>query len=375
VPKILPLILALCASGAGAQTRPAEAPASSAALRGVHFTGWAAGVPRLRRKFAADMKAARFNAVVIALKDYDGHVFTRDVPLAVKTGAYMNAIPDLPGTVKDFKDLGIYTIARIAIFKDDHLARARPDLAVHFPDGSIWTNDKGTAWVDPYREEIWDYVIEIASRAAAAGFDEIQFDYIRFPSDGKTRQCRYSRKDHTPATASAALRGMLTRARDRLKPLGVKISIDTFGLTTSVDNGMGIGQTLDQLADLVDFLSPMMYPSHYAHGEYGLKNPNRAPYETVHHGVKDALERLGGDPAKMRPYLQDFSLGVRYTPAHVRAQIAAAEALGVKGWILWNAQNHYTWSAVDAGPIVKLPPDPPKPVKPAPAKTVPQEKP
>lgn len=380
---LLTAFLLFALSPAHAQTSP-EAPASTATFRGVHFTGWTAGVTKARRRFAGEMKAAGFNAVVIALKDYDGHEFVRGVPLAEKTGAFANAIPDLPLAVKDFKDLGIYAIARIAIFKDDHLARARPDLAVHFPDGSIWTNDKGTAWVDPYQKEIWDYVIDIASRAAAAGFDEIQFDYIRFPSDGKTRQCRYSRKDHTAATASANLREFLTVARARLKPLGVKLSIDTFGLTTSVDNGMGIGQTLDQMADLVDFVSPMMYPSHYAHGEYGLRNPNRAPYETIHHGVKDALERLGQRPESLRPYLQDFSMGVKYTPAHVRAQILAAEEQGVRGWILWNAQNHYTWSAVQAGPIVKLPPDPPKPAKKpkpkpetAPAETTPpfQEKP
>jgi hypothetical protein len=329
------------------------APASSATLRGVHFTGWAAGSKSARRRFRDGMKAAGFNAVVIALKDSDGYEFVKDSPLALKTGAFVNAIPDLPGAVRDFKEAGIYTIARIAAFKDDHLARARSDLAVHFPDGRIWTGDKGTAWVDPYREEVWDYAIDIASRAAAAGFDEIQFDYIRFPSDGKTRQCRYSRKDHTPATASAVLREFLTRARERLKPMGVKLSIDTFGLTASVDNGMGIGQRLDQMADLVDFVSPMMYPSHYAKGEYGLKNPNRQPYLTIHHGVADALSRLGGSPQKLRPFLQDFSLGVHYTPEHVRAQIVAAEEQGVRGWILWNPQNHYTWSAAGAGRYLK----------------------
>ncbi len=380
--KILTLLLA----GLPVPPASAQAPASTstytsvATFRGVHFTGWAAGSTKARRRFVTAMKGGGFNAVVIALKDYDGHVFVREAPLAVKTGAYTNAIPDLPGAVRDFKEAGIYTIARIAIFKDDHLARARPDLAVHFPDGHIWTNDKGTAWVDPYKKEIWDYAIDIASRAAAAGFDEIQFDYIRFPSDGKTRQCRYSRVDHSSTTASAALREFLTLAGSRLKPLGVKLSIDTFGLTTSVDTGMGIGQSMEQMADLVDFISPMMYPSHYALGEYGLKYPNRAPYETVHHGVKDALGRLGPRSASLRPYLQDFSMGVRYTPAHVRAQLLAAEELGVHSWILWNAQNNYSWSAVQPGPVVKLPPEPTQTAmkpQPAPAHTplITQEKP
>jgi hypothetical protein len=346
-------LLTLAASLAARSAAEDLAPASTATLRGVHFTGWTAGSPKARVAFAEDMKRAGFNAVVIALRDFDGHVFVPDVPLAEKTRAYVRAIPDLPGAVKDFKDRGIYAIARIAVFKDDHLARARPDLAVHFPDGSIWTNASGTAWVDPYRQEVRDYAIEIATRAAAAGFDEIQFDYIRFPSDGNTRLCRYSRADHSDETSAAALREFLAQARAQLKPLGVKLSICTFGLTTSVDSGMGIGQHLDQLADLVDFVSPMMYPSHYAKGQYGLKDPNADPYLTIQQGVRDALDRLGGRPEKLRPYLQDFSLGVRYTPAHVRAQILAAEELGVRGWLLWNAQNHYTWSAAEAGPVLK----------------------
>ncbi|MEK7388532.1 MAG: putative glycoside hydrolase [Elusimicrobiota bacterium] len=354
----LSLLAALSAPSSLAQSSLPEAPAPTAALRGVHFTGWAAGSPRARKRFIAEMKAGGFNAVAVALKDYDGHVFVPNVPLAMKTKAFLNAIPDMPAMVRDFSKEGIYTIARIAIFKDNALARARPDLAVHFPDGRIWTNDQGIAWVDPYQKEVWEYVIEIASRAAGAGFNEIQYDFIRFPSDGKTRQCRYSREDHSPETAQAALREFLTLARERLKPLGVKLSICTFGLTTSVDNGMGIGQRLDQMADLADFVSPMMYPSHYGKGEYGLKNPNRHPYETIRQGVKDAISRLNGNPASLRPYLQDFSLGVRYTPAHVRAQILAAEEQGVRGWILWNPQNRYSWSAATAGPYVRTEPLP-----------------
>lgn len=379
---LLPALLCAALPAWAQDTSSTQTYTSIAQFRGVHFSGWAAGSTKARRRFIADMKGAGFNAVVVALKDYDGKMFVRDVPLASETRAYINAIPDLPGMVKDFEDAGIYTIARIAIFKDDHLARARPDLAVHFPDGRIWTNDKGTAWVDPYKKEVWNYVIDIASRAAAAGFDEIQFDFIRFPSDGKTRQCRYSRADHSPATASAALRELLTLAGARLRPLGVKLSIDTFGLTASVDDGMGIGQTLEQMADLVDFVSPMMYPSHYAPGEYGLRSPNHAPYETVRRGTRDALTRLGGRPAALRPFLQDFTMGVRYTPAHVRAQILAVEELGVRGWILWNAQNRYSWSAVQAGPVVKLPPETPKPPKtpkkkpvPTPAPAAPENKP
>lgn len=340
----------LLAAGASAAPRLVSVPASTAPLRGVHLTGWGAGSAAKRAELIANLRRGGFNAAVIALKDYDGHLFVKGTRLGEATKAYVNAIPDLPRLVADFQAAGITPIARVAVFKDDHLARARPDLAVHFPDGSIWVNDRGTAWVDPYQEEVWDYVIDIASRAAAAGFPEVQFDFIRFPSDGKTRQCRYKRADHSSKTAGQALVGFLDRAAARLKPLGVKLSICTFGLTTSVDNGMGIGQHMGRMAETMDYVSPMMYPSHYARGEYGLGDPNKHPYLVIRKGIEDALARLGTRPEALRPYLQDFSMhGVRYGAPRVRGQIVAAEQLGVKGWILWNAQNKYTWDAGLAG--------------------------
>lgn len=358
------LLASLLAASAPAAPRLVGVPASTAPLRGVHLTGWGAGSAAKRAELIANLRRGGFNAAVIALKDYDGHLMVKGVRLGEATKAYVNAIPDLPRLVREFSEAGITPIARVAVFKDDHLARARPDLAVRFPDGSIWVNDRGTAWVDPYQEEVWDYVIEIASRAAAAGFPEVQFDFIRFPSDGKTRQCRYKRADHSSKTAGQALVGFLERASSRLKPLGVKLSICTFGLTTSVDNGMGIGQHLAQMAETMDYVSPMMYPSHYARGEYGLADPNKHPYLVIRKGIEDALARLGKRPEALRPYLQDFSLhGVRYGAPRVRGQILAAEQLGVKGWILWNARNQYTWDAALAGDaeVEDLPPPPPAP--------------
>ena len=312
------------------------------AVRGVHFTGWAAGSPRARREFIRHMKEAGLNTVVIALKEYDGRVFVRDVPLAKQIGAFVNAIPDLAGCMKDFKDAGLYTVGRIVLFKDDTLARKRPDLAVRRPDGGLWLNDKGIAWVDPYRREVWDYNVEIAGRAAIY-FDEIQFDYIRFPSDGPTASCRYSRKDHSTITAAKNLADLMLFFRDRLK--GVKLSVAVFGLTTTDQSGMGIGQHLDQFVKEADYVCPMMYPSHYHKGEYGIKNPNRSPYKTIHRGLRD-VAALGADMSKLRPYLQDFSLGVHYGRNEVRSQIMAAERSGVRNWVLWNPQNRYTWSAV-----------------------------
>ena len=315
-------------------------------LHGVHLTGWGAGSPKTRKALIRNMKTAGLNAVVIALKEYDGYMFVRGVPLAHETGSYVNAISDLPACVREFKDAGIYTIGRIVLFKDNHLARRRPDLAVHTPGGGIWANAKGVAWVDPYRREIWDYNLDIASRAVAAGFDEIQFDYVRFPSDGNVRLCRYSRRDHSDSTAGQNLMAFLTAARERLKPLGVKLSICVFGMTTTDDSGMGIGQHISDLTRQVDFISPMMYPSHYHKGIYGLKSPNREPYKTIQYGTRDAVTRLGEDAWRLRPYFQDFSLGFHYHAEQVRAQILAAARQGVTNWILWNPRNRYTWSAL-----------------------------
>lgn len=313
-------------------------------IRGVHMTGWAAGSSKNRREMAAKMKEAGLNAVVIALKETDGLAFVRGTRLGTETGAYVNAIPNLEAAVKDFKDAGIYTIGRVVLFKDDHLARKRPDLAVKKPDGSVWANDKGVAWVDPYKREVWEYNLAIASRAAGAGFDEIQLDYIRFPSDGKISLCRYSRADHSPRTAAENLKAFLKEAHARLKPMGVNISICVFGMTTTDNSGMGIGQHIQEMAREVDFISPMMYPSHYYKGEYGLKNPNKEPYKTIQYGIRDALARLGPEAWRLRPYFQDFSLGVKYTAEQVRAQVFASEKQGVVSWLMWNPQNKYTWS-------------------------------
>jgi len=325
---------------------PSRPPDWVKPLHGVHITGWAAGSPKTRRRLIRDIQAAGLNAAVIALKEYDGIMFVKGVPLAREVGAYSNAIPDLEACVRDFKAAGLYTIARIVLFKDNTLARRRTDLAVRTAGGGVWSNFNGVAWVDPYRREVWEYNLDIASRAAAAGFDEIQFDYVRFPSDGNVRRCRYSRPDHNDRTANQSLLAFLALARRRLQPLGVRLSICVFGMTASDDSGMGIGQHITELAQEMDFVSPMMYPSHYRKGNYGLKNPNRQPYQTIAAGTRDAVERMGAQAWKLRPYLQDFSLGFRYREPQVRAQILAAAKQGVTNWILWNAKNNYTWAAL-----------------------------
>lgn len=314
-------------------------------VRGIHLTCWGAGSAKTRRDLLKKISGSVINAVVVAIKETDGKVYIPGVEAASRYGAHENAIPDPEAMLKDFKGAGLYTIARIVVFKDKILPKARKDLAVRTPSGDLWRSRNGATWLDPYNREVWDYTLDIAERAARLGFDEIQFDYIRYPSEGDTSLCRYS-KPHNRQTATRNLGEFLEYARKRLSPYKVKISADVFGLTTTVKNDMGIGQDIATLASGADYVYPMMYPSHYYSGEYNLKNPNSQPFKVIDRGLKDAMGKLGPNYAKLRPYLQDFSLGWHYGPHEVRAQLLAARLNLLDSWVLWNAGNKYTWAAL-----------------------------
>lgn len=315
-------------------------------VRGIHLTSWVAGSRKARLRIEKLLEETELNTVVIAIKEYQGEVYIPGVPLAHQYKLYVNAIADIQEYLAELKKNGIYTIARIVCFKDNALARKRPELAVKRADGSLWTDHRGVAWADPYHKEAWEYNLSVATQAVALGFEEIQFDYIRFPSDGDTKQCRYSFAQHNASSAVKNLENFLQTANQRLKPLGVNISIDIFGLTPSVTHDMGIGQKIVELTQWVDYVSPMVYPSHYAKGEYGILDPNREPYKVVYRTMSDAKKKLGEKISRLRPYLQDFSLGYKYGAREVRAQIQACEENGVMEWLLWDPNCQYTRSAL-----------------------------
>lgn len=323
----------------------ADCAPSTGPVRGVHLTAWVAGSAKDRRAFLDRIAGTMVNAVVVPVKEFDGQVYIPGVASAAALGTVRLAVPDPKGLVADIKSRGLKAVARVVVFKDNNLARKKPEWAIMDERGGLWKNQNGVVWVDPYRKEVRDYNLDVAEAAARAGFDEVQFDYIRFPSDGDTRRCRYSRTDHSTATAGALIDEFLGDARRRLDALGVGMSAAVFGLTTTAHDDMGIGQTLGKMTRRVDAVSPMMYPSHYARGEYGLSDPNREPYKIISWGLRDAKRKLGG-AEKLRPYLQDFSLGFKYGPAQVRAQLRAARRQGVESWILWNPLNRYTWDAL-----------------------------
>lgn len=314
-------------------------------IRGIHLSAWIAGAPKQKAAVADLLDDTELNTAVIDIKEMEGQVYIDGVKSANANGTYFRAIPNIADYLTKLKEKNIYTIARIVVFRDNAMPRKKPSMAVKNTDGSLWTDRKGITWLDPYSKEAWDYTFEICERAIELGFEEIQFDYIRFPSDGNTKNCRYSNKDHSSETASKAIVDFLKEANKRLKAKGAKISIDVFGGTTTSDTDMGIGQKIVEMTEWVDYVSPMVYPSHYYKGEFGLSEPNKEPYIVVYKAMEAAMKRIPRE--KLRPWLQDFTMfGYKYGKEQVRAQIQACYDIDIPEWLLWNARCVYTRDAL-----------------------------
>lgn len=315
-------------------------------VKGVYLTGYTAGSARFNElvKLVDDTE---LNAMVIDVKDDNGWVTYRSaLPEVEAARADSNMIPNIDQELKTLNEHQIYSIARIVTFKDPQLAAAHPEQAVHNANGGVWHDRTGAAWLDPYNRANWDYAVAIAREAAMKGFREIQFDYVRFPSDGNTKNIVYPSYDGR--IRADVIAAFLAYAHEQLAPFHVFVSADIFGLIPSAHDDQGIGQYWEKVVPAVDYVSPMAYPSHYAPYTFGLKDPDLQPYETVTHTLEDGIARLDGQPvSKLRPWLQDFSLRHHYGAAEVRAQIKAASDQGVKEWLLWNAGNVYTVNALE----------------------------
>jgi hypothetical protein len=326
-------------------------------VRGLYVNRWAALGDRGWQLIALASRS-EVNALVIDVKDDRGFVLYRSrVPLAREIGADTNR-PMRPERLRAMLDSmrahHIYPIARIVVAKDPLLANAKLDWAIRrkADPSAPWRDRKGNPWLDPHQDGPWRYAAELACEAVDLGFSEIQFDYVRFPDDKRLVL------DATFPLARGRVRAQVIRdqllvTRTRLAPLGVPITADVFGLTATDTTDMGIGQKWEQFVNTVDVVLPMMYPSHYNPGSYGIANPNAHPYETIAHGLKDAHRRSASVPgaAALRPWYQDFTLGPpHYTATEVRAQIEAGYANGVEGWVLWNPRSMYTESAIHGAP-------------------------
>jgi hypothetical protein len=237
---------------------------------------------------------------------------------------------------------GIYTIARIVTFKDNPLALARPDLAVRTRNGTIWRDRERLAWTDPFKQEVRDYNIAVAIEVAKSGFDEIQFDYLRFPD---ARGLVFS-QPNTENNRVKAIAEFLQEAKTRLRPYNVFLAAAIFGYVCWNLDDTDIGQKLEELTPYLDFTSPMLYPSGYQFGIPGYRNPVAHPYEIVSLSLKKAKERTGLPSTRFRPWLQafkDYAFDRRpFTGQEIRAQIQAAEDFGANGWMLWNPRNVYS---------------------------------
>jgi len=335
--------------------KPVKPPVKVKAL---YLTGWTVGSNKNVQHYTELAKRTEINSYVIDIKDDDGYVgYKSEVPEVVNSKAYKVKY-DVDSVIRQFHESGVYIIGRIVCFKDPVYSSKNPDLAIRKSDGGLWKENGKVSWLNPYKKENWDYIIKIAKEAVEKGFDEIQFDYVRFPSVGKNTRIDYGITDKEKYEA---INEFLAYAKKEMPD--VIISADVFGIICeSPGDTENIGQYLELIGKDIDYISPMVYPSHYALGQHvnGIKfaKPDFEPYGVVYNSLIKAKNRIKALPegeykAGMRPYLQDFTatwLGsgnyMKYGPEQVRQQIKAVYDAGYEEWILWDAGNTYSEGAL-----------------------------
>jgi len=329
-------------------------------IKAAYLTYFGFGDRGIRGRVLDLLSRTELNAVVVDVKGDRGWII-----YPTKVALAMNAGAQGPGTLRQFDSLmaelkarDVYTIARIVTFKDNILARHRPDLAViDTQTGKPWIDRENLAWVDPFQEEVWSYNIALAREAIERGFDEIQFDYVRFPTDGRLAHARYA-KPVNKTTRLPTIAAFVERARKELGAHGAYVSADVFGYVAFNENDTDIGQRVEELAANLDYISPMVYPSGYHVGIPGFRNPVQNSYQVVRESVRLIRKRAAHTQVRVRPWLQDFRdyafdrriFGV----AEIRDQIRGADEGGATGWMLWNPRNDYTGAALRAkSPLVE----------------------
>jgi hypothetical protein len=326
---------------------PGQPPA---AVRGIYLNRWVFA----RTKFHDLIRLAdstEVNAFVIDVKDATGELtYVSAVPTAIEIGANRApSVRDVRARLATLRERGIHAIARIVVARDPLLARGKHEWAIHDDRGGLWIDGLGEPWVDAFHDSVWIYSAQLAEEAVLLGFDEVQFDYIRFPDEPPARLRRTVYPSRPEGESKrAAIQRNVRLLRERVARTGVPFTLDIFGLTTSATGDLGIGQVWEDLSAEADVVLPMVYPSHYRRGSYGIAHPNAEPYVTVRRALEDGVRRSKAmaNPARIRPYLQSFSIfRVRYTATEVREQIRASEDLGLTDWVLWNASGNYPAAA------------------------------
>jgi hypothetical protein len=318
-------------------------------VKALYMSSWVAGNKKLRDNLINIVDTTELNAVVIDIKDYTGKIsYISENPTLVENGSMENRIPDIKEFIGTLHDKHIYVIGRISSFQDSYLVHRKPEYAVKNMAGDVWKDYKGVSWLDVSARPVWDYLVAIGDDAYAQGFDELNFDYIRFPSDGNMKDIMYPFSEEK--IKSLALKDFFAFLDESFRSKNIPISADLFGMTTSNKDDLGIGQILEYALAHFDYVAPMVYPSHYPKTFLGYDSPASKPYEVVKYAMEEGVKKAvvaSTSPMKLRPWLQDFSIGrVDYTPEMVRAQIQATYDVGLNSWMLWNASNIYTSSAL-----------------------------
>jgi hypothetical protein len=312
--------------------------------KALYLSFYGIGDRGLRESAVKLIRETELNTLVIDVKGDRGMIpYKSTIPLAAEVGAQrIITVKEMGELMKSLKQKGIYTIARIVVFKDNPLALGRPDWAVKTQGGEIWRDRENLAWMDPFIKEVWDYNIRIAIEAAQYGFDEIQFDYVRFPD---ASGLRFS-MPNTGENRVRAISEFLMEARRRLTPYNVFLSADIFGYVCWNLNDTNIGQRLEDLAPQVDYICPMLYPSGFQYGIPGYRIPVANPYEIVYLSLKRAQERTNLPSNRFRPWLQafrDYAFDRRFfNDKEITGEIKAAEGFSSHGWMLWNPRNNYS---------------------------------
>lgn len=335
-------------------------------VRGIYVSAYVAGTGNRMDEILNQMEGTGLNAVVIDLKDDEGRITCEmDSPLVNEIGASRVLIQDMPGLIESLKERGIYPIARVVAFRDPYLAEQKPEWSLHMTDGSIYRDGNGLAWVNPYRQEVWDYLVEVGKKAGELGFAEVQFDYVRFSVDSGAEGVTFAPEDTQGRSKTEAISQFMDYAYNELAREGLYVSADVFGtIIRSGQDAQAVGQDYREMAGRVDYLCPMIYPSHYGDGSFGIEHPDTQPYDTVYQallGSREALEgpgdgnenagdestgAEGGRQAVVRPWLQDFTASyldhyIDYGDEEVRAQIQAVYDAGYEEWLLWDAGVSY----------------------------------
>jgi hypothetical protein len=312
--------------------------------KALYLSFYGIGDRGLRESAVKLIEETELNTLVIDVKGDKGMIpYKSSIPLAAEVGAQrITTVKEMAPLMRSLKEKGIYTIARIVVFKDNPLALARPDWAIKTQSGEMWRDRENLAWVDPFNKEVWNYNINIAMEAAQYGFDEIQFDYVRFPDSSGPRFSM----PNTEENRVQAISGFLMEARRKLTPYNVFLSADIFGYVCWNLNDTKIGQRLEDLVTHLDYLCPMLYPSGFQYGIPGYRNPVANPYEIIYLSLKRAQERTNLPSHRFRPWLQafrDYAFdGRNFNDKEIMGEVKAAEGFGSHGWMLWNPRNYYS---------------------------------